>query len=405
LQAMASGGSGSYTFQWSSNPPGFTSTLPNPVVSPSQSTVYSVQVSDGYNFSSGNVTVSMHELPVPEAGNDVTIPHGTNTTLSGTASGGTGGYNYHWEPANKLVNPNVANPQTVNLYTTTLFSLTVTDLVTDCQSAAPDQMSVVISGGALALNPSAVPEDPCFGDPVQLFASAGGGSGTYSYNWSSDPPGFSSTDPNPVITPPAVDQYTYTCTVDDNYNIVSHSVIVTVRAIPDINFGFTEKTVCVFDTVTLDAGNPGSIYVWSNGSSERTIDVATTGIGFDLQTYSVSVTNPSGCTNENFATIIFDFSACTGIDSDMADELCRIYPNPGKGIIHIEVEPGTDEIELSVSNMFGQNVFDPFVFGDLKEKGGEILLSLADQPDGVYFIHLKNEQLPPHIYKYILRRR
>ncbi len=191
LESLATGGSGSYTYLWSSNPAGFGSTLPDPVVTPAQTTVYTVMVNDGYNAITGNTTLTVHQLPIPEAGNDITIPHGTNTLLQGSASNGSGSYSYHWEPAGKLVNPNIANPQTFNLYSTTLFTLTVTDLTYGCQAASPDQMTVIISGSALAVNPSVLPDEICYGDSAQLFALAGGGSGSYTYSWESSN-GFSS---------------------------------------------------------------------------------------------------------------------------------------------------------------------------------------------------------------------
>lgn len=47
LKSVAYGGSGSYTYSWTSIPPGFTSTLPNPKAAPTESTRYVVSVSDG----------------------------------------------------------------------------------------------------------------------------------------------------------------------------------------------------------------------------------------------------------------------------------------------------------------------------------------------------------------------
>ncbi len=402
LQSVASGGSGEYTYLWSSNPPGFSSTLPNPVVTPTQTTVYTVVINDGYNVSSGNVTVSMHPLPVPEAGNDITIPHGTNTTLQGSASGASGSYAYHWEPASILNNPNIPNPATVNLYTTTVFTLTVTDLTTGCQSEGPDQMSVIISGEALSVNPTAVPDEICYGESTQLFSSAGGGSGNYTYSWIASN-GFTSTQQNPVTTPQTAGSFIYTCTVSDGYNSTEGSVAVNVRAVPYINFGFADTTVCVYDTITLDAGNPGATYVWSNGSSERTIKVATTGIGFDMQTYNVTVTQ-AGCSSDAIVTVVYDFSACSGTGEAGKESFCKIYPNPGKGLLNLIIEPGVKEVEVHVTNILGHNILEPGVYNNIENSGGEIMLRFDNQPDGIYFVHVKNENSGMYSYKYILQR-
>jgi hypothetical protein len=401
LFSLATGGSGNYTYTWSSNPPGFSSTIPDPTVTPTATTVYSVVISDGYNVISGNVTVTVRPLPIPEAGNDITIAHGTNTSLQASASGGSGSYTYHWEPADKLVNPNIANPQTVNLYETTLFTVHVTDLATGCEDGAPDQMTVVISGSALATNPTVTDGEICLGESTQLFALAGGGSGTYSYNWSSNN-GFTSTEQNPFITPPAPGSFIYTCNVDDGFNTAQGSVAINVKDIPLVDFGYADTTICVYDTVTLDAGNPGSEYMWSNGSTQQTIDVATTGIGFDVQTHSVTVTNQFGCESSKTVTIVFDFSSCSGFEENAIKKLYQVYPNPGSGTFNIQFEPGLKSAEIHITSMLGQNIYGPvsLLAKDL-EKG--LTVNMGKQPDGIYFIHVRIDNYGDQISKYILR--
>lgn len=402
LVSLASGGSGIYTYTWSSNPPGFSSTIPDPVVTPIQNTTYTVLVNDGYNVITGNVTVNVYQLPVPEAGFDITIPNGTTTVLQGSASGGSGSYSYHWEPADKLVDADIAQPQTLNLFTTTLFTLYITDVTYGCQGAGPDQMTVIVSGDALAVNPSVLPDNICHGESAQLFALAGGGSGNYSYSWVSTN-GFSSTLQNPVITPLMPGAFIYTCTVYDGFNYAQNSVAINVMAVPFIDFGFGDTTICVYDTLVLDAGNPGSDYVWSNGSTERTNLLATTGIGFDMQSYSVTVTNPLGCQSEATISVIFDFSACNGIEGNETGKLCRIYPNPGDGTLHLVFQPGVKEAVVSASNLLGQNIWGPYHFDGLDKKG-EVIINIGNQPEGVYFIHLKYDDSVLFTTKYILRR-
>lgn len=66
LTATASGGNSadSISYIWSSFPAGFTSTLQNPTVTPSVTTVYTVTVNDGFNTASNSVTVTVNSLPV-----------------------------------------------------------------------------------------------------------------------------------------------------------------------------------------------------------------------------------------------------------------------------------------------------------------------------------------------------
>jgi len=405
LVSLATGGSGSYTYMWTSNPPGFTSGIPNPVVSPTQNTTYTVMVDDGYNIMTGNATVNVHPLPVPDAGNDIAIPHGTNTVLQGTATNGSGSYAYHWEPADKLENPDIYNPHTLNLYSSTLFTLFVTDLANGCEAGAPDQMTVIISGDALAVSPSVQPEEICIGESAQLFAVPGGGAGlgTYHFNWVSID-GFLSSDQDPMITPDSPGFFIYTCTVNDGFNTAQGSVALNVRNVPYVNFGSDDTIVCVYDTLVLNAGNPGSLHVWSDGSTEETIRVATTGIGFDMQTYSVIVTNPStGCQSGDTVRVVFDFSACNGVESNETGNPCNIYPNPGDGTLHLAFHPGVKEATVSASNLLGETIWGPCHFKDL-EINGEVVVNLGQKPEGVYFIRIKNEESVLSTAKYILRR-
>ncbi|HTX89256.1 MAG TPA: T9SS type A sorting domain-containing protein [Bacteroidales bacterium] len=73
LQATVTGGSGTYTYAWTSIPAGFTDTVPNPVVTPLSTTQYICEVSDGTNSKSDTIKVTVNPQPVVFAGNDTTI--------------------------------------------------------------------------------------------------------------------------------------------------------------------------------------------------------------------------------------------------------------------------------------------------------------------------------------------
>lgn len=58
---------------------------------------------------------------------------------------------------------------------------------------------------------------------------------------------------------------------------------------------------CTGETVVLDAGSPGSAYLWNGGSTQQSLSVTSSG------TYQVSITNTLGCTDGD--TIQVSFSA------------------------------------------------------------------------------------------------
>jgi len=296
LFASVGGGTGNYTFTWTSNPPGFTSTLQNPIVTPTATTTYTVEVFDGFTTASASVTVTVYPLPIfncpaygpvcegsnviiftepgvfkldgnvvtgfdpatagiftlsyietsshgcsdsciftitvdplPDiyAGADQTIPHGTFTVISDATASGSAPLTYYWTPEELLVDPTVLIPTTTNLESTTTFTLLVTD-ANGCVNS--DDVIIFIEGGPLALNPTAIPDEICEGETSQLFAYASGGTGNYSFTWTSDPPGFISTQENPIVTPTVTT--TYYVEVFDGFNTASDSVIVTVHPLP-----------------------------------------------------------------------------------------------------------------------------------------------------------------------------
>ena len=350
LNATVSGGSGNYSYSWTSVPPGFTSMLMNPTVTPLVTTTYNLQVSDGFSNISGNTTVHVNPKPVADAGTATSILYGTNTTLHGSATAGSGNYSYYWTSLPPGFSSAQQNPAVTNLVISTVFQLVVTDVTTGCVSE-PAMVTITVTGSPLQCNPVANPAILCLGTATQLFAMAGGGSGSYTWAWSSIPPGFTSTAENPMVSP--LETTSYTVSVNDGFNTKSGLVNVTVRPKPVFPAWGTDTVVCIFDTLKLDAGNPGGSYYWSNGATTQTIIVQSTGVGADNQYYLVKVVNDYGCLDSADVTVDFSFDACTGIDELPLPGTLRIHPNPASGILHLELNSTGKSIAISVVNALG----------------------------------------------------
>jgi hypothetical protein len=262
-------------------------------------------------------------------------------------------------------------------------------------------MEVAITGNALAVNPIAQPDTICSGNTIQLFAQASGGAGNlfYNFTWTSQPPGFTSEEKNPNAQP-AVNTV-YTVVLNDGYKQVGGSVAVIVHPTPVIDIG-PDAIVCVFETQTLDAGNEGCYYLWSNGSTERTFHVGTTGIGFDIKTIWVTVTSPEGCVATGQRTLIFDFAACNGIDEPVAESGFHIYPNPGNGMIHIENESGLKNCLLNITDIFGREVLknQEIIFSGTEKT---FKLNLESYPPGLYLIRISANGKYLVAMKYLLK--
>ncbi|HZK07661.1 MAG TPA: hypothetical protein VFC92_05625 [Bacteroidales bacterium] len=78
-------GSGNYSYTWTSDPPGFSSSLPNPVDTPEANTNYHLAVWDGQTLSEHTLPVKVNENPVTWAGNDQSICQNQFAQLAGTA--------------------------------------------------------------------------------------------------------------------------------------------------------------------------------------------------------------------------------------------------------------------------------------------------------------------------------
>ncbi len=104
--------------------------------------------------------------------------------------------------------------------------------------------------------------------------------GAASYLWSTS-------DTTSSINANVSGQYVLAVTSIDGC-VGTDTINLLVQPLPIVNIGPADTAGC--GSVLLDAGNPGAQYAWSNGGQAQTQLFTANG------TYSVNVTNPSGCT-------------------------------------------------------------------------------------------------------------
>ena len=192
---------------------------------------------------------------------------GNSTTLDA----GSGYTSYTWSTT--------ATSQTINVNTAGTYSVTVTDAggcsgdtsVTVTESAPP---TVNITGNTLI----------CSGTPTNLDA----GSGYASYSWSEG-------TTTQIATVNSGGTYSVTI-IDNNGCTASSSITVTEDSIqtPTIS---GPTAICEGNQATLDAGSGYNTYLWSNGDNTQSITVTAAG------TYSITVSNSSGCTANTSITL------------------------------------------------------------------------------------------------------
>lgn len=347
-------------------------------------------------------------FPVSDAGPEQFIANGTFTTLLGSASVGQEPYEYFWGPVEMINGPSdIPNPQTVVLTQSQVYSLVVTDN-NGCQSDASIVL-INVSGSALSCIANANPSKICEGESTVLSANATGGSGNYIYYWTNNlDPLWNSAEEAPTVTPSA--NVVYFLEVNDGNSTYNSQAVVQVNERPQINLipsGYEEGppntiTACVFDTITLDAGNdanpPNMEYLWSNTLANRYMLAQTNGNWWDMRTYSVVVKNPiTGCSNTSEIHVIFDFNSCAiGVEENIGITASpvTIHPNPNQGSFTVRPDEDISHLTLQLMSMQGAAIFEKSYTG-LSAGSQDINFDISNLSNGVYLLRvLANE----HVY-------
>jgi hypothetical protein len=257
---------GASTYVWSSGGTASTET-----VSPTSMTTYTVTGTDA-NGCANTATVMVMVNPLPT----VTATAASNSICIGSSDVLTaaGASTYVWSSGGN------ASTETVSPTSMTTYTVTGTD-ANGCVNTATVSVNV---NPLPTVTATAISNSICTGSSDALNAA-----GASTYVWSSG--GTASTE---IVSPTSPTTYTVTGT-DANGCVNTATVFVNVNALPIVDLG-NDITQCG-GTVTLDAGNPGSTYLWNTNATTQTISVSSSG------TYYVDVTNGNGCTGSDTVMI------------------------------------------------------------------------------------------------------
>lgn len=287
--ATVSGGTATYTFDWSGTPPGDGTNSINSLCAGG----YTVNVLDFNNCpATANVTISQPTaLVINTSSTNVTCFGMCNGTASVIAGGGTPGYQYSWAPGGQT--------------TTTITDLcvgTYTVTVKDANGCTQTTTVAVSSPPQLLGNPSVGNNVSCAGlcNGVATSAATGGTGSSYSYNWNgaATPAG----DGTPTIT--GLCAGTYTLMVTDSNSCTSTQTVTITQPLllsAPITGQTSSCNICNGTaTVTPAGGTAGYTYAWQSPSQ-----TTQTAVGLCPNvTYTVTVTDANGCTAANTVTIL-----------------------------------------------------------------------------------------------------
>ncbi|MCD4771991.1 MAG: glycoside hydrolase, partial [Bacteroidales bacterium] len=235
---------------------------------------------------------------------------GNSSQLSVTVNGGSGSYTYSWISIPEGFTSTEQNPVFSSITETTIFIVEVDD--------GENQISEQTT---LTVNP--LPEidlgndqSICQGEEVTFDA----GAGDVEYLWQ---------DGSSEQTFTANQTGTYWVQLTNEFGCLnSDTVDLFVNSLPLVELG-NDSVICAGQSITLDAGNPGSTYLWSTGQTEQTIVVDTTAFGLGIFDLWVEVTNLELCINTD--TISIGIEDCSGVNEIINNLSLNIFPNPSDG--------------------------------------------------------------------------
>ncbi|MCC6399304.1 MAG: gliding motility-associated C-terminal domain-containing protein [Flavobacteriales bacterium] len=273
----------------------------NPVITFDSTAQYIVVVQDALGCSARdtvNINVPFDDLTFIS---DSSLCAGQSMVIDAGYPGST----YAWSTT--------ATTQTITVSTAGAYTVVITD-AQGCQATfttnvTVDPLPVIVLGPDTSL---------CIGQNWTLDAGNPGSQ----YLWNT-------TAITQAITVTTDDLYWVEVT-DGNDCVNSDSINVVFDPLPVIDL--RDTTVCISETITLDAGNPGSSYLWSTNETTQSIQVDSVSA-----TYSVVVTTPTWCVDSANAVIdiipfpIVDLGPDTALcDTDTMDLNAG---NPGQAFI------------------------------------------------------------------------
>ena len=362
-------------YSWTSNPPGFTSTLAGASLTPTITTTYYLTETNFCGSKTDSAIITVNPLPIARTGSNQAICLGKNTTIGDTAMPGIA---YSWSSSPAGFYDTLSNPFISPAVTTTYY-LTETIISTGCRESG----SVVITVLPLAQPNTSGNHAICIGNSTNIGAAAASGT---SYSWRSNPSGINNTFSNPFVTPTITTTYYLTAT--NSCNRQTDSVVITVNPLPNAhwhaNISFGKVTFLPDDT------NAKS-YLWYFGDSlsknDSSLYKSPANTYKNNGTYKVKliITNSSGCTNEYDSSIlILNAEGYTRLYN------LKVFPNPFINNINITYNlPVSQQVQIVLNDELGKFIA---VIADEKQGPGNYTYTIDGDryslAAAVYFLHI-----------------
>ncbi|TND08018.1 MAG: hypothetical protein FD123_2701 [Bacteroidetes bacterium] len=358
--AVVTGGTPGYTFMWT---PGSQTT---PTINNLCVGSYTVCVTD-VNGCSSCQTVT---ITAPSGGLTVQIMQQVNASCNNScngaatavASNGTPPYTYSWAPSG-------GNQQTASGLCAGTYTVTATDSLMQTATVTvtitqPQPVSVVATAGT---------STTCACFTMGTANATGGNGGPYTYTWN---PGNLTGATVSTLCPASV----YTITATDPNGCTGTFILTTsppMQQGPSVTTNSTQassqSTCDGTATATVTGGTAPYTYLWSpGGQTTATINNLCPG------TYTVCVTDASGCTSCQSITVTF----LTGTnDPAGVNGVMNLFPNPASGMVEIQLPVTANQMQLEIFDAFGRIVF-------AEQLNTSTKIDVGNWTNGVYIVRL-----------------
>ncbi|MES2139571.1 MAG: gliding motility-associated C-terminal domain-containing protein [Bacteroidota bacterium] len=315
---IATGGSGAYSYSWNTTPVQTAATATNLTAGS-----YTVTITDNNGCTVPVTAVATITEPLSALASSImsqtnVFCNGGNTgAATVTATGGSGSYSYLWNST-----PVQIGATAINLSAGS-YTVTVTDN-NGCTIPVTSVTTVTQPVSTLSASISQQTNVFCFGcNTGSATVAATGGSGSYSYLWSTNPVQTTATANNLVAG-------SYTVTVTDNNGCtIPVTVIATITEPGSVLAAFISSQTNVFcfggntgeATVTATGGSGSYSYSWNTTPVQTTATATNLAAG----SYTVTVTDNNGSTISAtaIATIIQPSSGLTATISSQTNVFCN----------------------------------------------------------------------------------
>jgi len=282
--ANASGGTGLLTYSWSNSATGATD-------SNLDASTYTLTVSDA-NGCTSTQNVSVSSSPGPTINSIIpadVVCKGSSTGSATVSASGSGTLTYSWSGGStSLTGQGTTEISSLGSGT---YSVTVTD-GSGCLSISSVTITQPLTSVSLA---APVPASATCGTANgSAFTSATGGTGGYSYTWSSSASGQTASG--------LAGGNTYTVTVSDGNSCTAEATVtITNSNGPDGTASVSSAISCNGGTgsvsVNVTGGTSPYTYSWNSGPSSTTTALSNSLSGVNSATYTVTVTDANNCSS------------------------------------------------------------------------------------------------------------